>query len=108
MILDLRANQAGVDMQRPDPRDGFHRRPKKQNPLAVPHYSLSEIQAYLELKLPKIKSKREKLENDRVILRQLLANVDRNRVKIRTELNDIKDSTARRAGIGSIKQRIDD
>jgi hypothetical protein len=30
MILDLRANQAGIDMQRPDPRDGgFHRRPKK-------------------------------------------------------------------------------
>lgn len=76
--------------------------------MAVPHYSLSEIQAYLEIKLPKIKSKREKLENDRVILRQLLANVDRNRAKIRAELNDMKDSTTRRAGIGSIKQRIDD
>jgi hypothetical protein len=38
-----------------------------------------------------------------VILRQLLANVDRNRVKLRAELNDLKDSTSRRAGIGSIK-----
>lgn len=43
MILDLRANQAGVDLQRPDPRDGFLRRPKKHNSLALPHYSLAEI-----------------------------------------------------------------
>ena len=62
----------------------------------------------MELKLPKLKSKREKHENDRVLVRQLVANVERNRVKIRTELNEIKDSTTRRAGIGAIKQRIDE
>jgi hypothetical protein len=64
----------------------------------------------MEIKLPKIKSKREKLENDRVLIRQLLANVERNRMKIRKELLDAKldISHSRKLAIQSIKDRIDE
>lgn len=41
---------------------------------------MPEIMAFIGLKLPKVKAKREKAENDRVIMKQLLANIDRNRV----------------------------
>jgi hypothetical protein len=72
MVLDLRANQAGVDLRRP--RDGgdavFQRRARPgQAQTIIPQYILSEVEAYLDVKLPKIKSKRDKVENDRVLLR---------------------------------------
>jgi hypothetical protein len=75
---------------------------------------MSEIQAFVELKLPKVKTKREKMENDRVIMRQLIANIDRNRMKIRKELLDSGSvggdmlSHSRRIVITSIKDRIDE
>ena len=74
-------------------------------------YTLSEILAFIELKLPSIKSKREKFENDRVIMRQLVSNIERNRMKIRKELLEAKGvdqlSQIRRLSIQSIKERID-
>jgi hypothetical protein len=105
MILDLRANHAGVEL--PQEPNSFHRRAHKQ--ANIPSYSLTEIQAFIELKLPKIKTKREKAETDRVLMRQLLANIDRNRIKIRKELLEQADLPhSRRLAISSIKDRIDE
>lgn len=74
-------------------------------------HTLSEILAFIELKLPSIKAKREKFENDRVIMRQLVSNIERNRMKIRKELLEAKGvdqlSQSRRLSIQSIKERID-
>ena len=72
---------------------------------------MPEIMAFIGLKLPKVKAKREKAENDRVIMKQLLANIDRNRVLIRMELLDTKSgelSHGRRLAVSSIKGRIDE
>ena len=58
-----------------------------------------------------MKAKREKVENDRVIMRQLLANIERNRMKIRKDLLEAKGSElshVRRLAISSIKERIDE
>jgi hypothetical protein len=105
MILDLRANQAGVEL--PQEPTSFHRRAHRQP--NIPSYSLTEIQAFIELKLPKIKAKREKAETDRVLMRQLLANIERNRIKIRKELLEQTDLPhSRRLAISSIKDRIDE
>lgn len=71
---------------------------------------MSEMTAFTELKLPKIKSKREKFENDRILMRQLLANIERNRTNIRKNLleGDSSLSHARRMAVSSIKERIDE
>jgi len=67
------------------------------------------MQAFVELKLPKVKAKREKAETDRVIMRQLLANIERNRMKIRRDLLEQGDLPhSRRLAISSIKDRIDE
>ncbi len=105
MILDLRANQAGVEL--PQEPTTYHRRARK--PQGVPAYSVSEMQAFVELKLPKVKAKREKAETDRVLMRQLLANIERNRMKIRRDLLEQGDLPhSRRLAISSIKDRIDE
>jgi hypothetical protein len=85
----------------------YVRRPKKKRVCST--YSLTEMQAFVEIKLPKVKAKKEKVENDRVIIRQLIANIDRNRMKIRKELLDGDLlSHSRRLAITSIKDRIDE
>jgi hypothetical protein len=66
MILDLRANQAGVALN--SESGGYHRKAHK-GVHVIPQYALSEIVAYIEVKLPRVKGKREKYENDRVLLR---------------------------------------
>ncbi len=68
--------------------------------------------------MPKVKHKREKYENDRIILRQLLSNIERNRMRIRKDLLEpSKDehnvnisslSHSRKIAIKSIKEKIDD
>lgn len=88
----------------------YVRRPKKKGTVGS-SYSLTEILAFVEIKLPKIKAKKDKVENDRVIMRQLIANIDRNRMKIRKELLESKGDTlshSRRIAITSIKERIDE
>ncbi len=47
---------------------GYHRKAHK-GVHVIPQYALSEIVAYIEVKLPRVKGKREKYENDRVLLR---------------------------------------
>ena len=44
-------------------------------------YSPDEILTQVELDLPAASEHRKKLENDRLIIKQLLANIERNRVK---------------------------
>ena len=62
--------------------------------------------------LPKIKQKREKFENDRVILKQLIANIERNRMKIRKDLLEgdtgSELSHSRKLAISSVKDKIDE
>ena len=75
-------------------------------------YSLEEIETFLEINLPALKAKREKYEQDRVLLRQLLANIDRNRMKLRQELLSGKSadalSSTHKVVIQSVKDKIDE
>ena len=80
---------------------------ERRKPQAVLDYSLSEIEAYLEIHLPKIKHKREKYEEDRLLLRQLLANIERNRMQMRKEISSLS-SHSRKIVVQSIKEKIDE
>ena len=85
MVLNLRANQLGVDLDEDKvAHPVFMRRLHQKKTYSS--YSLSEISAFIEIKLPKAKAKRQKFENDRVIMRQLVSNIERNRMMIRKDL----------------------
>ena len=75
----------------------------KKGGATYPDYKLAEMKAYVEIKMPKCKARRVKLENDRVLMRQLLSNIERNRMKIRKELieekGDLQLSHSRRIAI---------
>ena len=64
MVLNLRANEAGVDISEAKP--AFSRRLQQKSQY---NYPLSQIEAFVELKLPKAKAKRDKYEGDRVLMR---------------------------------------
>jgi len=107
MVLNLRASEIGVDISEAKP--AFSRKLQQKTQY---NYPLSQIEAFVELKLPKAKGKRDKYEGDRVLMRQLVANIDRNRMKIRKELLDTRGadqlSHGRRVAIASVKERIDE
>ena len=44
-------------------------------------YSPDEIETQIQMDLPACKASREKYENDRVVIKQLLTNIEKNRVK---------------------------
>ena len=108
MVLNLRASEAGVDLSA-ETKPAFSRKLQQKTQY---NYPLSQIEALVELKLPKAKAKRDKYEGDRVLMRQLVANIDRNRMKIRKELLDTRGadqlSHGRRVAIASVKERIDE
>ncbi|CDW91648.1 ww domain containing protein [Stylonychia lemnae] len=73
-------------------------------------YDLSEIETFVEINLPQVKAKREKHDQDRVILRQLIANVERNRMKLRKDILGTNSSLShtRRIAVQSVKDKIDE
>ena len=58
-------------------------RKERQKKFMFREYDLSEIKTFVDVELPRCKHKREKYDNDRVLMRQLLSNIERNRTKIR-------------------------
>jgi hypothetical protein len=51
-------------------------------------YTTEEMLAQVELDLPITVEQRQNMENERLMLKQLLANIERNRVKWRKEIFD--------------------
>lgn len=99
LLMDLKS-QPSQPSHHPD----FRRRP-----IPTLDYSISEIKALLDLDLPKAKHKREKYENDRVLMRQLLSNIERNRVKLRKEYFEADTlSNQRKLAIQGLKEKVDD
>ncbi len=69
---------------------------------------LGEIELFIDLELPKIIKKREKHDNDRILMKQLLSNIERNRAKIRYEIFEADSlSHPRKLAISGIKEKLD-
>ena len=71
-------------------------------------YSVSEMLTQVEFDLPMQKEKKEKLDNERILLKQLLANIERNRVKWRKDVFESDSlSIGRKVALQGVKDRID-
>ena len=67
-------------------------------------YGISEIKALLEIDLPKVLQKREKYDNDRMLIKQLLNNLEKNRAKLRKDFFESNElSNERKISLNSIK-----
>jgi len=53
---------------------------------------IEEIKAFIDLELPKVRHKREKLENERVIMQTLVKNIEKNRQKWRADMFEAEGS----------------
>ncbi len=93
---------------------GMHHRPPAGSKVArLPISSeigadLSEIEAYIDMQLPKMKHKREKYEKERVVMKSLVNNIERNRSKWRQGLFETGISNDRRIALGSVKEKLDE
>ena len=57
--------------------------------------------------LPACKTQREKLENDRIVIKQLLANIEKNRIKwLKEEQSDQGGDMHRRLALKGVKDKI--
>ena len=71
-------------------------------------YSVSEMLTQVEFDLPVQKEQKEKLDNERILLKQLLANIERNRVKWRKDVFEGDSlSIGRKVALQGVKERID-
>ncbi len=59
-------------------------------------YTTEEMLAQVELDLPITVEQRQNMENERLMLKQLLANIERNRVKWRKEIFDAESLSIQR------------
>lgn len=64
--------------------------------------NLDEVKAYLDLELPKLRLKREKIEDERVIMRTLVNNMEKNKKNWRSD-----GLGARNIAIDSVKQKVE-
>lgn len=62
----------------------------------------------VDFELPLAVKHLDKLRDDKVVLDQLLANVERNRVKWRNDLSSDTLSVQRRIALQSVKDKLDD
>ena len=78
-----------------------------QQPILL-DYSIEEMLTQVEFDLPMKKETKEKLDNERVLIKQLLANIERNRVKWRKDVFEGDSlSTGRKVALHAVKDRID-
>ena len=71
-------------------------------------YTVDEMLTQVDFDLPVQKEQKEKLDNERVLLKQLLANIERNRVKWRRDVFDGDAlSIGRKVALHGVKDRID-
>ena len=71
-------------------------------------YSVSEIHTQVDFDLPINQKQIEKLTQEQVMTRQLLANIERNRIKWRKDLFDSdKISFERKLALQSVKDKLD-
>ena len=71
-------------------------------------YSVEEILTQVEFDLPAKKQEKEKLDNERVMIKQLLNNIEKNRVKWRKDVFESETlSLARKMALQSVKSKID-
>ena len=78
-----------------------------QQPILL-DYSIEEMLTQVEFDLPMKKETKEKLDNERVLIKQLLSNIERNRVKWRKDVFEGDSlSTGRKVALHAVKDRID-
>lgn len=71
-------------------------------------YSQDEMLTQLQFDTPLLIEKKEKLDNERVLIKQLLANIEKNRVKWRKDVFESDTlSISRKVAIQGVKDRID-
>lgn len=71
-------------------------------------YTVDEMATQVEFDLPVQQEHKNKLENERVLLKQLLANIERNRVKWRKDVFEGDSlSLGRKVALQGVKERID-
>ena len=71
-------------------------------------YSVEEILTQVEFDLPVKKEEKDKLDNERVMIKTLLGNIEKNRMKWRKEIFDSDTlSLNRKMAMQSVKGKID-
>lgn len=71
-------------------------------------YSVEEMLTQVQHDQPVLIEKKEKLDSERVLIKQLLANIERNRVKWRKDVFEGDSlSLVRKVAMGGVKDRID-
>ncbi len=110
MLLELKANNAGEERSKVRFKEESDKiRRNKLSKMMFSNYEIGEIKTFVDIELPKCKHKREKYENERVLMRQLLSNIERNRVKLRQEFFEADNlSHQRKVAISGIKEKVDD
>ena len=70
-------------------------------------YSPDEIETQIQMDLPACKASREKYENDRIVIKQLLANIEKNRVKwLKEEQTEQEGDFSRKMALRGVKDKI--
>lgn len=71
-------------------------------------YSVEEMLAQVDTDLPVITQQREHIENERLMMKQLIANIERNRIKWRQEQEQSHGlSMQRQMALQSVKDKLD-
>ena len=71
-------------------------------------YSEDEMRTQVQFDIPILIEKKEKLDNERVLIKQLLANIEKNRVKWRKDVFESDSlSLQRKVALQGVKDRID-
>jgi hypothetical protein len=70
-------------------------------------YSHQEMLASVDFEMPVTLKLIDKLTSDQSVLRQLLANIERNRVKWRRDLDSDQLSFQRKLALQSVKDKLD-
>jgi len=106
LFLELKAGKAGEERKKVSFNED--RNLKRKIKMASIGCELGEIELFIDLELPKIIKKREKHDNDRILMKQLLSNIERNRAKIRYEIFEADSlSHPRKLAISGIKEKLD-
>lgn len=72
-------------------------------------YTPDEILTQVELELPVAREAREKIENDRIIIKQLIANIEKNRLKwLSEEQAEDPSNLSKMTALRGIKDRVND
>jgi len=106
LFLEMKANQG--NSSKVISMDQRIKRVVEKDHKVFQEYSLEQIRTFLDLELPLCKKKREKYDNERVLMKQLLSNIERNRNKLRKEYFEAEAlSHSSKLAVKGIKEKLD-